>query len=525
MFRSLKAKLVISFGLLIVVLFSVTGLYLVDAKERELTRDINESIQVFSRLTGTQVVKHYGQFFEPGNFISFRREIYDLLQDSVFLDQIALIDYVGEKVYDSVEDDVEAYSGEARIVDDATLERVQARNSSLLLDDGRVIYLTVGSERQTVFVNENEEIVDGLDDKDRIVNAIAPVASSFGVVYGMDYGSLDENLFVAKVQIVVLALIGLVLALMLSYMISVSITNPLKLLKEGADRIAKRDFSVRVSVKGKDEVGMLASTFNKMAEDLEASTEAMLYKERVQKELELAAQMQQELLPDEELETEFFDVSGGLVPATEVGGDAFDYIEMNDGRHLIYLGDVTGHGVAAGIVSSIANAMLYAMKGVSDLRELIARLNDVMLEKTTMKVFMTMALILWDEKKSTAYYVNAGHPPVLYYDSGEKKVTEVKVDGIALGLSDQLSGSTNMQKIRMKPNDVLVIYSDGVPEAVNLDGVQYGMQKLRAIVQDAANDLYTAKGIKNAILADVVQYIGEEERKDDMTVVVLKKKG
>lgn len=526
MFRSLKAKLVISFGLLILVLFSVTGLYLVDAKERELTSDINDSIQVLTRLTGSQVVKDYGQYLEPGNFIAFRGAIQDMLNDSPILASISLITYSGEKLYDSVVDDTEAYLGSPRMVDDTTLERVQSRNSSLFLDDSRVLYMGVDQNKNRFFIDVNEKLLEeGLGEKDRIVNIVVPVADAFGVIYGVSYESLDANLVQARLEIAVIALIGLCLALMLAYMMSVSITNPLKLLKEGAGRIAQRDFSVRVAVKGKDEVGVLSQTFNKMAEDLEASTEAMLYKERVQKELELAAQMQEGLLPNEELSTETFEVAGGLVPATEVGGDAFDYIETEDGRHLIYLGDVTGHGVAAGIISSIVNAMLYAMRSVSDLRELIARLNDVLLEKTTMKVFMTMALVLWDEKKSTAYYVNAGHPPVLYYDSASQKVTEVKVDGMALGLSDKLSGNTKMQKIQMKANDVIVIYSDGIPEAPNAEGVQYGVQKLKAIMQDAATDLYTAKGIKNAILADVVQHIGDFEHKDDMTVVVLKKKG
>lgn len=527
MFRSLKAKLVIAFGLLIVVLFSLAGLYLVDSKERELTRSINDSIEVFSRLTGNKVVRDYGTYFEPGNFISFQAEINDLLSDSEFLSSITLITYAGEEVYDSNEDDVEAYKGEIRLIDDAvTLDRVQARNNSLLLEDGSVLYMKVNSDRDITFVDGNENFLEnGLGDKDRIVNIITPVSGAFGVVYSMTYESLDQALFLAKMQIFVIAMIGLVLSLMLSYMISVSITNPLQLLKEGAMRIAQRDFSVRVFVKGRDEVGVLAQTFNKMAEDLEASTEAMLYKERVQKELELASQIQADLLPEGEVELEKFDVAGGLVAATEVGGDAFDYIKMRNNKRLIYLGDVTGHGVPAGIIASIVNAMLYVLRDMTDLKEILRKLNEVILDKTTMKVFMTMALVLLDEQKSSVQYVNAGHPPILYYSAKDKKVVEIRLQGMALGLSDKVAESSQLQEITMNPNDVLVMYSDGVPEAVNPSGVQYGMQKLRQIVQDAANDLYTAKGIKNAVVADVIQYIGNEPHRDDITVVVLKCSG
>jgi len=145
------------------------------------------------------------------------------------------------------------------------------------------------------------------------------------------------------------------------------------------------------------------------------------------------------------------------------------------------------------------------------------------MHKTTAKVFMTMAMALWDGEKNTAYYVNAGHPAVLYYDSEHKKLVDVKMHGMALGMTDEIE--TQMQKIEMKPNDVLVMFSDGIPEAVDKNGVQYGMQRLKRIVQDAANDLYTAKGIKNSILTDVVEYIDGGEHLDDMTVVVLKRKG
>lgn len=341
----------------------------------------------------------------------------------------------------------------------------------------------------------------------------------------MNYSQLDARLAIARTQIIVAAIVGLVLTLMLSFMLSVSITNPIKELKKSALKLGKGDFKTRVKIKSKDEVGVLAQTFNKMAKDLEASTEARVYQERVQKELELASQIQQELLPSDKLELKHLDVAGGLIPASEVGGDAFDYIEMKNGCHLFYLGDVTGHGVAAGIISSIANAMLYGLRGENEISDVIHKLNDVVKAKTTAKVFITMALTFWNDKKRTLHYVNAGHPAILYYDAAKKKVTEVQQQGMALGFVDNLADIIKPQSIKMKKDDVIVMYSDGVPEAIGKKGEQYGMARFKRIVQDAGNDLYTSEGIKNAVLSDVIQYIGNKEHDDDITVVVLKGKG
>jgi serine phosphatase RsbU (regulator of sigma subunit) len=523
---SLKAKFILAFGLMILVIFLVGGFYLVDAKARELSGDLVENVQIYARLTGNKVVKEYNQFLVPGNFIAFAGEMADLLDDSEAIYGLSLLSYVGEVLYDSEEEALERYSGEEYrpVEDENLLERVQARNLSILLEDGRVLYVLLDGNRNWIYVGSNEELVDSPGERGRVVNLVVPQNDAFGVVYYVTYDALEASLGASQLQIGIIALLGLLLTLMLAYMISESITRPLKSLKAGALKIGQGDFSAKVKVTTEDEIGVLGKTFNKMAKDLAASTEAMLYQERVTKELELASQIQKDLLPTDELEMKSFDLSGGLVPATEIGGDAFDYIEMGSGRYMVYLGDVTGHGVPAGIISSIANAVLYGARKSKDLKEIIGILNEVLMEKTAMKMFMSMALLMWNEKSSTATYANAGHPPVLHYDAKKKKVTELKIPGIALGLKKDLEALIKPHKIKMKKNDVLVMYSDGIPEAVCGKGKQYGEARLIKVLEDAAKDLYTAKGIKNAILSDVVQHIGKSAHQDDITVVVLKKK-
>lgn len=524
MFHSLKAKFILAFGTLIVVLFAALGLFLVNAKTQELSNDISSGTQAFAEFTVKRIMEVYHLQLEPGNFLPFNREISAVLETDDSIPGISIVSYSGVLVYDSEQEKNERYTGVLRTADQATLDRVQSTKMSLLLEDGRIIYIKIDDQKNTSYVDFNEESVAPLTSVDRIVNIVVPYENSYAVIYQVSYATMEQRLANAKMQIGLVAGVGVLLTLMISFMLAVSITRPLNELKLGAAKIAGGDFSARVVVKSRDEVGMLAGTFNQMAADLAASMEARLYKERVAHELELASKIQIDLLPKEKLSLPTLDVIGGLVPATEVGGDAFDYIEMESGNHLIYIGDGTGHGVPAGIMASIANALLYAFRGEEDLKKIAKHMNEVIQEKSSNTMFITMALTVWNEIKGTLKYINAGHLPMLFFDSASKKLTEIKLPGIAFGMVDDIVPHLQEQELLLRTNDVVVLYSDGIPDAQNERKESYGVQRLKRIVQETSADLYTADGIKNAILSDVMQFIGTREHLDDITVVVMKRK-
>lgn len=525
MFKSLKAKFTIAFGTLVVMLFASSGLFLINSKENEIALDIANTSQSYARLTAGNVVNKYQELLEPGNFIPFSREINSLLRRNLNISDISITEYTGELLYSFKDEENQQYKGETRLItDEKTLNRIQAFNISLDTSLGRTIYVKLYENGNQDSVDLNEDKINDLGKKERIMDIIVPIENSYAVIYKVSYDTLEERLATARLQIVLVASLGLLLTLVLSFGLSTSITRPIASLKEGALKIATGDFKHRVPVKSKDEVGVLAETFNKMAGDLEVSTKAMVYKERVAKELELAVQIQQNLLPKDKLILDDMDIAGGLIPATEVGGDAFDYIEVNDSQFITYLGDVTGHGVAAGIVSSIVNSLVYAYREKTNLIELIRDVNSVIRKKISSKVFFTMALTLWDKNTKILTYVNAGHPPVLYYDSATKKVNEIKIQGMALGMIADVEKLIQSQEIKMKTGDVFVMYSDGIVEANDLEHKQFGIARLKKVVEECANAFQAAESIKNTILAEVIKYINGGESLDDMTVVVLKAK-
>lgn len=525
MFNSLKAKFTFAFGTLIVFLFASLGVFMLNSKSNEISTDIAQNTQSFARLTSGTILDKYEEFLRPGNFIPFSRDLSGILRRNQNISGVSISTYSGELVFDSREESEQRYSGEKRVIEDESyLARIQAYNLSLLLDNGEVLYIKLDENGNVKTVDANENEIEDLSPKDRIVDIIIPLENTYAIVYQVSYATLAQRVAVARMQIGSAALLGLILSLLVSFQLSSSITKPIGALKEGALKIATGDFTQRVAVKGKDELGLLAQTFNRMAEDLQISTKAMLYKERVTKELELAVQIQTNLLPKEKLVLPGLDIAGGLIPATEVGGDAFDYVSVNDKQFLCYLGDVTGHGVAAGIVSSIVNSLVYAFKAQTNLITLIHDINDVIRRKITSKVFFTMALTLWNEDTRTLTYANAGHPPVLYYDSQKKTISDIRLQGMAIGMIENVETLVKTQEIKLNPNDVFVMYSDGIVEANNPNHQQFGLANLKRVVQDAANDLEAAESIKNTILAEVIKFINGSEYLDDMTVVVMKAK-
>lgn len=525
MLHSLKAKFILAFGTLIVVLFGAMGLFLVDAKNKELSADITSGTEAFAQYTVKRVAEAYEQYLAPGNFLPFSRDLSAILRNNEAISSLEITTYSGKILYDASTEKTERYQGAERLVDEADeLQRIQSNKMSLRFENGRVVYVKIDENKNATYVDFNEDSVLAPSSVDRLIDIVMPVNSTYAVRYSVSYAVMDARLANAKLQIGLIAVVGFLLSFMLSIMLSVSITNPLKALKEGAVKIAAGDFSTRVLVKTKDEVGLLAGTFNQMAVDLAAAVEVKMYKERVTKELEIAATIQSDLLPKEKLELPTLDLAGGLNPATEIGGDAFDYITLDSGEHLIYLGDVSGHGVPAGMISSIANALLYSMRSEADLTQMAIRLNAVIQKKSSNNMFMTMALTKWNPNAGVLTCLNAGHLPILYYDSEAKKVIEVKIPGIAFGMIDDITGHVSTHELKLKANDVVVLYSDGFPEAQNEHGEQYGMQRLRRIVQQAGDDLMTAEGIKNAVFADVMQFIGKREHLDDITIVAMKRK-
>lgn len=520
--KSIKTKLILGLSALIVVLFSLAAFLLIDEKSRELSRDMYTRARAVTELSTPRVVDLYKSLLAEESFVLFNREIKDVLNKDEDIKNIKIYIFAGEVLYDSAEENVRRYEGQERTVKkSAYIERIKAALPSYLLEDGRVVYLKKEHEGTYRAVDAQEHEILGIEDGDRIVDIIFPYQGAFAVQYDLTYENLQSRILRTTQRIVLLLIFGVLLGLGFGWYFSGRITEPLSKLSQGAALLGAGDFSARVMIKTQDEVGMLATTFNKMAQDLQASTQALVYKERVAKELELAARMQSQIVPKVMPQISGLQLAAALVPAAEIGGDCYDVIKVDEKNHLLYLSDVTGHGVPSGIVVSIANALIYSYSGEKNLCDVLVNANRVLKQKTTQNMFMTLIMVRYCGDNQLTY-VSAGHPEMMHYYGTEKKVVAERGGGIALGMVPNISQMVSEMKIPFNSGDCVILYSDGIPEGVNEKGEQYSPARLkRALVE--AGELPSAEAIKNALIADVKEFMGKAPQMDDITLLVIRK--
>ena len=515
----IRSKLMIAITLLIAVLFSLVAFLFINEKKVEIADDIYLNALAFSRLTADDVVDDYELYLAENSFVYFNREIGELFDKNADISKIAMVSYGGDLLYDSDLDTSGRFEGASRLVTEDVLEMVQAEHLSVRTVDGRTFYLN--GDR---FVDLDENVLPDLESGALVEFFVVPTTERYAVIYGVDYASLFERVAEMRERIIYMALFGVMLGILLSFFMSRQVTRPVSRLVEGAQAVAAGDFKARVDVRTNDELAYLAENFNKMTADLEESMEAKLYKDRVAHELQLATEIQKQLIPDdtEIPQIDGLDIAAGLVPAEEIGGDLYDFMKLDENKLRLYLGDVTGHGVPAGIVSSIANALFHGYRQLPSLKDILVQVNDVLKVKTMPNMFITLCMLEWDAMQKQLHYVSAGHEQLVHFRAAEAAVELMPAGGVALGMFPKIDSSFEIVNIDFQIGDFVVVYSDGVPEAWRNEKENYGMERLQKFCASLDNKK-SAKEIKDAILADVEQFRAGYKQQDDITLIVLKR--
>lgn len=528
--RSLKSKLIFGISVFIVMLLTVAAFLQVQEKEKELINDIYLRARSFAELTADKLVNDYKLYLVPDSFVYFNRNVREVLAKNEDIDWIRLVNFSGQVLYDSAEDVEAKYSGAPRqIAEEDLLQQIQSRRQSVKTGvSGRVIYFKKSELDEGRYsydpVDNNDNTVAGLYSAEKISYIVQAADEEFSVIYGISYAALSARVQATQLRILLLAVFGVALGILLAIVFGSTITRPLAELRKGAEILATGDLSHRVKVKTRDEVFQLAETFNKMAADLQESTKALVYKERVGKELELARQIQERIIPMKIPQIEGLDVAAGLIPAEEIGGDCYDFLKPSEEEMVFYLGDVTGHGVPSGIVVSIANALFYAMAGLGKLDEILVEVNNVLKAKTMPNMFVTLVLMRWLAKEQKFSYASAGHEQIVHYIAKTDQVQLLPSGGMALGMVKDIGKLVQVREVDLQSGDVLFIYSDGIPEAWRNESEMYGMERLKEMVKAYGRTFPSALAIKNALISDVYIYRRGFKQMDDITCIVVKKK-
>ncbi len=246
-------------------------------------------------------------------------------------------------------------------------------------------------------------------------------------------------------------------------------------------------------------------------------------RERMQKELEIARSVQLGLLPTENPKIPGFEIAGLCLPAKEVGGDYFDYINLGGNKLGIAIGDVSGKGVPAAIYMTLTKGILqsHADETISP-KTVLAKVNRLLYRNIEKNSFVSMFYALLDYQNLTLTFARAGHNPGILLSQGSQESEFLTTDGIALGLEygDVFEKTLKEHMIHISPGDMLVFYTDGFTEAMNEHFQEFGEERLVDII--TKNRMYSAEQIIKVLLTDIQRFVGDAEQQDDMTIVVVK---
>jgi sigma-B regulation protein RsbU (phosphoserine phosphatase) len=275
--------------------------------------------------------------------------------------------------------------------------------------------------------------------------------------------------------------------------------------------------------------GMLTQTSLKLLESLafEATKSLesvrLMHEEAEKKNLELelgmAREVQIALSPSAIKAMEHFEVAAHNIPSRYVGGDFYDLIPLKDGRFVFALGDVSGKGVAAALLAAMAQGALQVQFASNlPLTEVISSVNKVLALRSESNRFITLFCAVLD-REGHLTYINAGHNlPILVRLTGETETLTTK--SVLLGAFDFIEYKP--RQTRLSSGDVVVMYTDGVTEAVNADNEMFGEDRLEELVRKCVS--LTAEQIKQRILDEVIRFTRGLPQGDDITLIVLKMK-
>ncbi len=315
------------------------------------------------------------------------------------------------------------------------------------------------------------------------------------------------------------------LAMITSIFLSRGLSKPLIELARGTKEFGAGNFNYRLRMKRKDEFSDLAQSFNTMAisiqEYVHELSQETTRRERLESEFRIAAELQQTLLPEAPPRVEGVELLGWSQPSKDVGGDFYDYFELPNGKIGIVLGDATGKGLSAALLSTQCSSILRTLSSQNlPPAELLYQTNNEFFSRVgATHRFVTLFLLVLDPETGMATYASAGHPPAFLTNPDTKASRWLESEaGYPLGIVKDATFSE--VTVRLDPRDTIVIYSDGVTDAQDPNHQLFGEQRLETVVKAAAK--LAPSGLLEEIQSAAVHHMYGKDPIDDMTLVIVR---
>jgi len=295
------------------------------------------------------------------------------------------------------------------------------------------------------------------------------------------------------------------------------------------DKLKEVDFAnleLDVTVKDRNEFGYLAETLRVMGDKLNLAQRDIVEKERVARELEIAREIQKNILPRTYPKTASFEFSGAYRSAREVGGDYYDFIDLDD-YHLGFLvADVSGKSLPGMLVMLLTRDIVIRLaRSMHRPADLLSAVNQELSTSIKKGMFVTMFYGVLGKQTGLFTYASAGHNPLVHLNQQTGEAELIKTKGYPLGMmpDDQFRKRIETQQIRLSEDDWLIQYTDGINEAQNAEGEEFGMKRFMQVLKSRSSG--QPEDLSTETLNELEAFVGSAPQYDDITLLTLKWSG
>ncbi len=364
---------------------------------------------------------------------------------------------------------------------------------------------------------------------DEVMEVSVPIRYSDGSVLGSVYlgmrkshvnSVIDEARHSTIKVMSVAALVGI----LFSYILVSRIVSPINLLTKGSEAIGRGNLDYKIHVKSRTEIGRLARQFNEMTTRLKGAQEELVEQERLGKEIEIAQEIEERLLPRPNLAIQGYDAYGFHQSAQKVGGDYYDVIPLDDEHVGITVADVSGKGIPGLVVMAMTSALLRTHGPRFDTpSETLIALNRMLCPSMRRGTFITMFYGILHLQSGTLRFSGAGHNPLIHFNAKSGLQSLMRTTGVPLGIfaGKRFDDRVEDQTIVLGPGDGIVQYTDGVNEATNENLQEFGMDSLLDVIRNGYDR--NSQDLIESVVERIRQFTDGMTQSDDITLLVLKR--
>ncbi len=371
-----------------------------------------------------------------------------------------------------------------------------------------------------------------IDDKGhKKIDFSAPVIAKgkikLGTVHlGISYSLIEDVIKTAYIKVGIISAFAILFGIIGAFILGITITKPIGELANGARIVGTGNLDYKIKVKSNNELGELADIFNVMTINLKKAQEVMIKQQRLERELEVAREIQLSLIPKDIVKIPGYKINAFYKSAKEVGGDYYDILQINREKFGIVMGDVSGKGVPAALIMTMARSILHsvALKNFNEpANETLKELNSILYKDIKEDMFLTIFYGLLDINRNIIDIASAGHNDTLVFRKKTGLVEPYNPKGFPIGTDPgpRFDKVIKHEEILLEKSDIMVIYTDGITEAMNKENKEYGDGRLLEVIKNNGNK--NSKDLLDAIISDVNNFVNGAEQSDDIALVVIER--